>query len=94
MVIASPASAGEAISRDHFTCNDRLIMEVGENPSSIFYTNSAGEWYSMMGQFKTRIVITPACRNPDTPACRHDLLTLGLLWISSSMESSIVFPLL
>jgi hypothetical protein len=43
MVIASPALAGEAISWDHFTCNDRLIMRVGENPSSIFYANSGGE---------------------------------------------------
>jgi hypothetical protein len=37
MVIASPASAGEAISRDHFTRNGRLILGVGENPSSIFF---------------------------------------------------------
>jgi hypothetical protein len=43
MVIASPAEAGEAISRDHFTHNGRLIMGVGENPSSIFYANSAAE---------------------------------------------------
>jgi hypothetical protein len=36
MVIASPASAGEAISWDHFTCNDRLIMGVGETPPLFF----------------------------------------------------------
>jgi hypothetical protein len=36
MVIASPAEAGEAISRDHSTCNDRLIMGVGKTPPLFF----------------------------------------------------------